>query len=313
MPYVCLSSLMLRLSQEAYCQLYRDLRDVLPLYAAPWWVEATCGVEGWDAVVRLDEAGNPVAALPFCKTRIRRLAAVITPPLTQWVTPIGVAGGAYNDLQELIGALPSSSILDLSLSPACKDMPGVLKGSVQVQYSYVIPASGTMEQIRRGYNEGLKRNLRQAQGQYTLEESADVDLLVRLCHNSYVQRGLAAPRWLERVVPGVFDHLRQHQCGGIRLARHGDRVIAGMLTGWDGSMTYYLAGGRDAGEGGAAAHAWVLDQAIEDARGRGQGFDFEGSMHPGIANFFQSFGATPVSFYRIRRYRGLGRWWKILH
>jgi lipid II:glycine glycyltransferase (peptidoglycan interpeptide bridge formation enzyme) len=50
--------------------------------------------------------------------------------------------------------------------------------------------------------------------------------------------------------------------------------------------------------------AWLLWQAMLFARDRGCGiFDFEGSMVPGVARFYRNFGARPVSYPGLIRYR----------
>jgi hypothetical protein len=96
------------------------------------------------------------------------------------------------------------------------------------------------------------------------------------------------------------------------VAREGQEVLAAVLVAWDPVSTYYLAGGRTARPGAASAHAILLDHAVGDAMARGTSFDFEGSMHPGIANFFQSFGARPEPFTRLTRFTGAGRLWAFL-
>ena len=88
--------------------------------------------------------------------------------------------------------------------------------------------------------------------------------------------------------------------------------VAGIMTGWDATTAYYLLGGRNE-TGGASAHAYLLDDAVSHAVAHERKFDFEGSMHPGIANFFQSFGAKPAPYIRIRKYKGLGKLWSYLH
>ena len=46
----------------------------------------------------------------------------------------------------------------------------------------------------------------------------------------------------------------------------------------------------------------LIDQAIIDAVGRYDLFDFEGSKAPGLARFYQGFGAKLVPYLRFQRY-----------
>lgn len=298
-------------SARLYQQLYEATGRSL-LYNAPWWLDATCGTGRWDAVIHQDPSGNVIAALPFHQTRIRGLSTVITPPMTQWVSMLYVSGDISELHAVLFGRLPAVSILDLSFRQESdfavseKDFP------VHLRYSYIIPSGIPIEQARDGYNEGLKRNLRQARENYTVHESHDIKGFLALYLSAHHQRKVKPPHWLEEVVRRVFEQLQKRGCGQLHIAMSEGTPVAGILTGWDQEAFYYLAGGRTGDERGASAHALLLDGAIERSRSAGKAFDFEGSMQPGVANFFQSFGATPSPYWQLRKFRGLGKWWSLI-
>lgn len=283
------------------------------LYAAPWWLDATCGAGGWEAVTRKTEDEKVVAALPYHKTTIRGLSAIITPPLTQWVSLISSPDHPVISHLSPIPDLPESAILDLCIKPGKEMLYQNVNLPVILKYSFIIPGMESMDAVRGKYNEGLKRNLRQAEKNYSLQESDDIKGFLSLCEQTYLQRKMKAPHWLNNVVPKVYQQLVTHQCGRITIAKVEDRVIAGVLTAWDSHSGYYLAGGRTADDQGASAHALLLDHAVQSAQSRGIAFDFEGSMHPGIANFFQSFGGVPVSYWQVKKYNGVGKLWALFH
>lgn len=56
--------------------------------------------------------------------------------------------------------------------------------------------------------------------------------------------------------------------------------------------------GRDANAG-----AWLIDQFIRDRAGCDLIFDFEGSRHKGVAQFYQSFGTISETYPRYRKER----------
>jgi hypothetical protein len=122
---------------------------------------------------------------------------------------------------------------------------------------------------------------------------------------------MKTPPWFDVVLPRVFEGLQSNQVGQLSLALYQGKAIAGVLTAWDAHSTYYLAGGRAGSDEAASAHSLLLDEAILKAHHRKTDFDFEGSMHPGIANFFQSFGANPTAYWHIKKYTGLGKLWSI--
>lgn len=300
--------------QTRFLQAYHQIFDALEkplLYAAPWWLDAVCGVEGWDVVLQ-SHHHKPDAALAYHKTSIRGISALITPPLTQWMTVLSTREISDVDCGEMLSMLPDVSILDLTLKSSTKTHLEDPRFPIDVKYSYILPYEKDQSLIRKGYSEGLRRNLRKAAESYSIESSNDVSGYLDLCKSSYRLQQMKPPHWLDEVVPRVYKALISHQCGELTLASYRGDIIAGVLTAWDMKNTYYLSGGRAEGEQAASAHALLLDQAIQSAQLRQTAFDFEGSMHPGIASFFQSFGARPMPYWHIKKYQGLGKIWSAL-
>lgn len=301
--------------RSSLLQAYHDLFDAQEkpfLYTSPRWLDATCGSDGWEAVISYD-GDAPIAGLPYHKTSIRRLSAIITPPLTQWVAVIANEKVSPSIFDDLLSKLPEASIFDLTL----KTVEGLHvqndRFPVNLKYSYVLSYTEDENQVRSGYSEGLRRNLRQSENIYAIEVSEDVPVFLELCRHSYQQQNRKPPPWLEMVLPRVFSSLISNHCGMLLLATFQGKVMAGILTAWDEHFTYYLAGGRSDGDHGSSAHALLLDHAITQAHHRKTSFDFEGSMHPGIANFFQSFGASPTPYWHLKKSRGLGKVWAAFH
>ncbi len=299
-------------SSEMYANFYADC-DHPDLYTAPWWLDAVCGLGKWDAVRMTTNGDRTTVFIPFYKTQIRKLSALITPPLTQWIPVLAHEDVHHFSVIEFLKSLPHYSIMDLTMK-SCENLVLPTKDyRINYKYSYVIPYHPLKDQIKLNYNEGLRRNLREAEKNYSIGVSDDVQTFLRLCKSSYRIRGLKPPLWLDQIVPAAVEALKRNGVGHINVAIHRGIVIAGILTGWDKRTTYYLTGGRSADEQGASAHALLLDYVIHEAHGRGHAFDFEGSMQPGIANFFQSFGATPEPYLQIRKFSGMGRIWALLH
>ena len=284
-----------------------------PLYAAPWWLNAVCGSEGWDTVLLKNNEGEFSALIPFYKTRIRSLSSIITPPMTQWLPVITTENTNDFSIYAFLQSIPQCSILDITMKPGENPIHPEPSFRINHKYSYIIPKNVVTDTPRANYNEGLRRNLREAENNYSIENSDDIRSLLSLCHESYHQRKMDAPQWLDHIVPVLTDLLQKNQSGRIDMAFYKGEAIAGILTGWDTDSTYYLIGGRRSDESGGSAHALLLDHAIQDAGKKGLKFDFEGSMHPGIANFFQSFGAVPESYWQIRKFRGMGKLWSLFH
>lgn len=100
----------------------------------------------------------------------------------------------------------------------------------------------------------------------------------------------------------LFTFLSENKRGEIiELTDANGTVTASALFAWDHTHLYYLTGGfrDDTQSSGAMSH--VLWQGIQLAKEKQLTFDFEGSMNPGIEYFFRSFGATPLTYFQVRK------------
>jgi hypothetical protein len=299
---------MLTEAHRQYHALYES-QSHQRLYLAPWWLDAVCGKTGWDVVNFIEPDSRCQAALPFFKTRIRGLTAITTPPVTQWVEVLRPPESGVTPVLSVLDALPRCSILDLSLRPGTDMQFRSPAYSVSTQYSYILQHQGSSVPFSSGYSEGLRRNLRATASRYNLIEKEDILLLQQLYELVYHQKKVNPPWWIADILPGLVRALLKKQCGKLTFVQHNRDTIAASLTAWDDTHDYYLIGGRIAGEDGVSAHALLLDKAIDEASHRGHDFDFEGSMVPGIAQFFQTFGASPVPYPRVRKFSGMGLLW----
>jgi hypothetical protein len=282
------------------------------LYTAPWWLGLTCGPAGWTALHHRDPQSGSRMAMAVHVRRIRGMKALVTPPLTQWVDVLAESPDPHPWTEAFIANIPRLPIIDVQVS-GMPEAPFAAHGiSAALRYSYILPASRDIAAVRAGYSEGLRRNIREARAAYTVESTDDAGILLAMMRASYAQQKVAPPPGTETLIPRVMGALASRGQGRCLVARDGKGVLAAALVAWDPVATYYLAGGRTARPEGASAHSILLDHAVEEAMARGTSFDFEGSMHPGIANFFQSFGARPEPFTRLTRFTGPGRLWALL-
>ena len=68
---------------------------------------------------------------------------------------------------------------------------------------------------------------------------------------------------------------------------------------WDRDTMYYLASGYYDSDKKGDAMSLLLWEGILLAKEKNLTFDFEGSMVPGIAEFFRSFGSEASTYYQV--------------
>ena len=302
---------MLSSAARQYHTLY-DVQETPLLFAAPWWLDLTSSKGKWDAVIIKSQDSDSYSALAFHQTHIRGLSAVITPPLTQWVPIMHSPNSTVHLPADWMDSIPSSSVFDLAIKNLPAQNQDFPKARIVTRYSYILPFGPDFGKMTEGYNEGLRRNLKQAESKFSVQSSDDIKTFVSLCHATYTQRKIKSPWWVEALLPSVASALLQKNTGQLSFVLRDKTAIGSTLTAWDGTMSYYIAGGRIGSEDSVSAHALLMHSAIVQAHQHGRSFDFEGSMVSGIANFFQSFGAKPVPYHQVTRYRGLGKVWSLL-
>lgn len=159
----------------------------------------------------------------------------------------------------------------------------------------------TLQKIFSQFRDNIQRQIRKSKKENTVKEGTNNTALFALNRESYQRKGEHHPFDIKDLNQ-LFSVLKSGKCGKIiEIHDANDQVVAAALFAWDAVNLYYLTGGvlKSAKNSGAMAH--VLWEGIQLAREHGLTFDFEGSMHPGIERFFSAFGATPFTYFQVRK------------
>lgn len=147
----------------------------------------------------------------------------------------------------------------------------------------------------------IRRQIKKSQETHQVSRGTDTQHLFALNKASYERKNDPHPFDAKHLAQ-LFNHLTDNKCGEvIELTEADGTVAAAALFAWDSTHLYYLTGGfrDDTQSSGAMSH--VLWQGIQLAKEKQLTFDFEGSMNPGIEYFFRSFGATPLTYFQVRK------------
>lgn len=159
----------------------------------------------------------------------------------------------------------------------------------------------TPQKIFSQFRDNIQRQIRKSTKENKVKEGSNNTALFALNRESYQRKGDYHPFDIEDLNQ-LFRVLKEDNCGKIiEIHDANDQVVAAALFAWDAVNLYYLTGGvlKSAKNSGAMAH--VLWEGIQLARELGLTFDFEGSMNKGIEQFFSAFGATPFTYYQVRK------------
>lgn len=263
------------------------------VYGMSWYLDLVC--ETWDAVV----AGNYSAVFPLPYRRKAGIRYLFQPPYCQQLglfSCIPITG----DLTDIfIDAIPAKfKFAEIFLNH--KAFP--TRYETRAHNTYLLDLAPKAEILRAHYSENHRRNIRKANENKlftaphpdirqittmfeqnrgsTLRHQPDqgYQRLHRLYHEAE-HRGLARA-W------GVYNQLNSLIAGGVFL--------------FDAHRIIFLFSGLTPEGKETGAMPFLIDQIIEEFAGSHLTLDFEGSMDPGLARFYASFGAIAEAYWFLR-------------
>jgi hypothetical protein len=190
-----------------------------------------------------------------------------------------------------------ASLHDLSLPPYIVDTQPFIWKKFQVRpaYTYRVDLSEEPEKIAAHFAPRLRNSIRKEQGLYTVQD-ADTTSAFELIHSTLLRNGLRPDA---AAMKAIIANSHHQGWGFGLIAKEGDQSVAAIWIIGDGNEAHYLFGGTKEGGGGPG---FLLFEAIKKLRNQGYRIlDLEGSMQPGIEQFFRSFGAEMTPYYRIRK------------
>ncbi len=280
------------------------------LFQEPWWLDLTARGE-WDEV-RIENAGQVIARLPYRILRRHGVRVLTQPPLTPYLGPwyrpsTAKAGSQFSERRqltaELLAKLPKAPLFSQNQWPGITDcLPFLWEGfSEQIGYTHWLENLPDTDGLWRGFLEPTRREIRKAEKRVELIESDDVDLLCHLHERAFTQRGISAPRRRE-VVRRVSEGALRAGHARLVFARDDQQNMhAAALVVFDMRSAHYLLGGSDARFRTSGAASLILWDAIRFASSRCAIFDFEGSMQESIARFFRGFNSRPLPVFHLTK------------
>lgn len=295
--------------KERYRELCGQEEARVPLFLQPWWMDAVCGSKPW-GVLLSERRGRIVGALPClfgCKLGLRY---VVPPELTPFSGP-WLAGdldseGRIETLSDLAAQVDALhlALYCQRLAPEVDNwLPFFWHGFRETtRYTYRFEPLEPLDVLMAKAHPQRRKRLDLLRGQCVLDRQVGVDEFVAF-HNDYYMRrsgyNLLAPATVQRVCSAALRRGSALLYG----LRSGDgRLMVADFVVYDSLSAHSLLSGMaaDAPRNSMTLLFWHL---IEDLYGHTSLFDFEGSMDPGIGQFFRSFGARLTPLHCVYRSR----------
>jgi len=271
-------------------------------------METVCGGKQWD--VLLSQRGDCVeGALPYLFGHKFGLKYILQPQLTQFNGPWyrsddpELRRRAGEDLAKQLRKLHAAAFLQHFPPDIDNITPFSGHGyrhSQRVTYRFnPIPDPDSLPSLA---NRGRKRGLDAVDSTYHIDKEVSTTEFADL-HKSYWERrsghDLIPKKLLTRVVQASLDR-RQGLLYGLR--DQTGQLMAARFVVYDDRCAYALLSALhpNALRNSMTRLVWTT---IADLYKQTKIYDFEGSMDPGIAHFYRSFGTTPTNFFEVTRFR----------
>lgn len=295
------------------------LAEGLPLFLQPFWLDALCGAAHWYPLLYCDKAGEVVAAMPLTFARKWGLRIIQKPPLTPWLgpwiayPPHAATGQARFSLEQKVydafmAQMPRTSYAKHTFHPCMTNwLPFCWQGyRQQTRYTFQLDLEQGEEALFAGFKRELRSRIRQGSTRIAVRADAVPPSEVHRALRDTLARqestlGISAPG-----LAHLYEALLQRQQGMLLSAhdRHDGSAKGYLLLCWDAGAAYALVLCSAAGQADdSSSMPYLIWEGIRCAAAKGiPVFDFEGSMIPGVARFFSTFGAEPVPYFQLERY-----------
>lgn len=291
----------------------------LPVFMQPHWLDIVCRGGEWGVCLSHDNEGRIDAVMPYFlkqKLGIRYLTMpVLTPFLGIWFRPDDqlsdrkLLSRRNHQLEALIDQLPGAQWHQQRLHHSLESwLPFYWNGYGQeAKYTFILKDCSDPEAIFGNFSSGLRQRIRQAQEAYSVITDQSSETAFRVVSGTLQDKGAA--KGIDLMMLQQIDQaLSERNQRKVYLAKTPDgNSVAAVYIVRDAFTCYNLLNGRIPDEPIGGAVALLLWEAIKDAGKSGLSFDFEGSMLPGVHEFFRSFGGELVAQSYVYKFNGWAR------
>lgn len=258
------------------------------VYAYSWYLNCVC--ENWDLLV----SGDYDMVMPLPRRKKYGIPYIHSP---SWIQQLGVFSGkkiTEGRILKFMDRIPRKFLLvDYRFNadnPLSLDMK-------HERMNYILPLNKGLEQLFEGYNQNRRRISRLNFDDFVLEKQGRPDHFIELWESvekNYTPGKDASEKLgeLSRLNNGFMKIWSVYKNG---------MMVAGLLWTLTPKRITYLVPVVRQEFRKHHLHTFLINELIRSYQNTGLIFDFEGSMIPGVANFYQSFGAVKEPYYLVKK------------
>jgi hypothetical protein len=286
-------------------------QEFMPIFMAPWWLDAVCAGKEWDVLFAEDEQGEIVGAMPYLLRKRAWYKYILMPQMSQiggiWVNAettgdrwkiAEVCRQISEQLDQMKLAYYYQQYLPGSL---CVDAMKALGFKAKERVTYRVDDLSDLDKLIGSFSKNKKRQLQKALSLH-IDNTMTVEDFYRFHSRCLETRGRQISYTREFLLVLERKLKRVHQYRIISVCNADGQPYAAAFLVWDKHYLYYLIPALDHAFNDSGAGALLALEAMKLARELHVQFDFEGSMNRGIARHYKQFGSSPVTYYGVEKY-----------
>ena len=172
----------------------------------------------------------------------------------------------------------------------------------QTRYTYRIDLKKDSKTIWESFHTNTKRNINNAlKRNVEIQHNIDSESFFSIINETYIRQGGKAPFGKQNFIQS-YERLKNFDGKFISMGAFNKEKeiisVCGLIC--DKNSSYLILNGINVENEIRGANALIIYEAIKYIKEKGvYMFDFEGSMLPGVEQFYRRFGGEPVPYYRI--------------
>ena len=261
------------------------------IYSYTWFLDSVA--DDWMGLVYKDYEN--VMAFP---TRKKWGFSYVYKPV--FVGQLGVFGNKFQPslLINFLNAVPSYiKVVDYPLNQVTDLSSTVF--STKKEVNYILPLQSSHSDLKKQYRENTVRNIEKNKDHGQVIKLGDCEETIRMALDQF-------SGYSKEIISGINKYRKLNdQCPAENksitygyITKAGALLSSTSVMRSNGRIYYLLAATTEEGKKLGASHK-VADSIIADFAGTDTLFDFEGSNIPGIAFFYEGFGATTEYYQQI--------------
>lgn len=267
-------------------------------YAYSWYLDRICPC--WDALIW----GNYLYVMPLVNNSKVGIRYIYQPFFTQQFGVFSSFNPEPDIVNEFLHAIPKQfRLIDMKLNIG--NTPTTNKYKLSQNTTFHLALNKSYPEICTLYNTNTRRNIQKAiQNKIYISQVYDIPFFLEFTRKNLAEKAPEVKPQHYAALSRVISHSTYHQMGQIYGAYDAaNDLVAAAFFLTTNQKGIYLAASSDAKGTGLSAMFLLVDTFIRNNAGSGIILDFEGSNIPGVARFYNGFGAYPMIYYSVHANR----------